>query len=82
MSISAITEKLLAAKKAKGITFADLEQILGLDGRSAHRRGDGDREAGDAGNGHGVILGRYQSGNLSSAAQRNPRPPTRRRCRR
>ncbi len=31
MSISAITEKLLAAKKAKGITFADLEQILGRD---------------------------------------------------
>ena len=31
MSISAITEKLLAAKKAKGISFADLEQILGRD---------------------------------------------------
>jgi len=29
--IPAITEKLLAAKKAKGITFADLEQILGQD---------------------------------------------------
>ncbi len=31
MAISAITEKLLAAKKAKGITFADLEKILGRD---------------------------------------------------
>lgn len=31
MSISAITEKLLAAKKAKGVTFADLEQVLGRD---------------------------------------------------
>lgn len=27
----AITEKLLAAKKAKGLTFADLEQLLGRD---------------------------------------------------
>ena len=31
MSISEITEKLLAAKKAKDMTFADLEQILGRD---------------------------------------------------
>ena len=31
MSTSAITEKLLTAKKAKGITFADLEKILGRD---------------------------------------------------
>jgi cyanate lyase len=29
--ISAITTKLLEAKKAKGITFADLEQLLGRD---------------------------------------------------
>lgn len=29
--LPAITEKLLAAKKAKGITFADLEQLLGQD---------------------------------------------------
>jgi len=31
MTISAITEKLLAAKKAKGLTFADLESIVGRD---------------------------------------------------
>jgi cyanate lyase len=31
MAISPITEKLLAAKKAKGISFADLETILGRD---------------------------------------------------
>ncbi|AFY66532.1 cyanase [Geitlerinema sp. PCC 7407] len=31
MSIPEITEKLLAAKKAKDMTFADLEQILGRD---------------------------------------------------
>ena len=29
--ISTITEKLLAAKKAKGVTFTDLEQVLGRD---------------------------------------------------
>lgn len=29
--ISTVTEKLLAAKKAKGLTFADLEQKLGRD---------------------------------------------------
>lgn len=29
--ISAITTKLLEAKKAKGVTFADLEQLLGRD---------------------------------------------------
>jgi len=29
--ISTITEKLLAAKKAKGVTFTDLEQALGRD---------------------------------------------------
>ena len=31
MAISEITEKLLAAKKAKGISLADLEKILGRD---------------------------------------------------
>lgn len=31
MPISEITEKLLAAKKAKGITFEDLEKAVGLD---------------------------------------------------
>lgn len=31
MSIPEITEKLLAAKKDKGLTFADLEKILGRD---------------------------------------------------
>lgn len=31
MTLSAITEKLLAAKKAKGLTFADLESMLGRD---------------------------------------------------
>jgi cyanate lyase len=31
MAISAITEKLLAAKKAAGVTFADLEARLGCD---------------------------------------------------
>ncbi|MEG4575625.1 cyanase [Microcoleus sp. N3A4] len=31
MAISQITEKLLAAKKAKGISFADLEKLLGRD---------------------------------------------------
>jgi cyanate lyase len=31
MAISAITEKLLAAKKAKGLTFADLEKMVGRD---------------------------------------------------
>ncbi|MBW4651138.1 MAG: cyanase [Kastovskya adunca ATA6-11-RM4] len=31
MAIAAITEKLLAAKKQKGITFADLEQTVGRD---------------------------------------------------
>jgi cyanate lyase len=31
MTISAITEKLLAAKKEKGITFAELEQLVGRD---------------------------------------------------
>lgn len=31
MPISEITEKLLAAKKDKGITFEDLEQAVGLD---------------------------------------------------
>lgn len=31
MPISEITEKLLAAKKAKGVTFADLEKAVGLD---------------------------------------------------
>ncbi|MBE9012931.1 cyanase [Pseudanabaenaceae cyanobacterium LEGE 13415] len=31
MTIPALTEKLLAAKKAKGLTFADLESILGRD---------------------------------------------------
>lgn len=31
MAISEITEKLLAAKKAKGISFADLEKVLGRD---------------------------------------------------
>lgn len=31
MAVSAITEKLLAAKKAKGLTFSDLEQIMGRD---------------------------------------------------
>ncbi|HAX89854.1 MAG TPA: cyanase [Cyanobacteria bacterium UBA11370] len=31
MATSAITEKLLAAKKAKGLTFADLEKIVGRD---------------------------------------------------
>ncbi|MEM9510014.1 MAG: cyanate hydratase, partial [Cyanobacteria bacterium P01_E01_bin.35] len=29
MPIAAITEKLLAAKKAKGITFEDLEKAVG-----------------------------------------------------
>jgi len=31
MAISKITEKLLAAKKAEGISFADLEKVLGRD---------------------------------------------------
>jgi cyanate lyase len=31
MAISSITEKLLAAKKAQGISFADLEKVLGRD---------------------------------------------------
>jgi cyanate lyase len=31
MAIAEITEKLLAAKKAKGLTFGDLEKILGRD---------------------------------------------------
>ncbi|MEG4024134.1 cyanase [Microcoleus sp. S13C4] len=31
MAISGITEKLLAAKKAQGISFADLEKVLGRD---------------------------------------------------
>ena len=31
MAISEITEKLLAAKKAKGISLADLEKLLGRD---------------------------------------------------
>lgn len=31
MAIPEITQKLLAAKKAKGITFADLEKIVGRD---------------------------------------------------
>ncbi|MBE9143005.1 cyanase [Planktothrix mougeotii] len=31
MAVSEITEKLLAAKKHKGVTFSDLEQILGRD---------------------------------------------------
>ena len=31
VEIPAITEKLLAAKKAKGLTFADLEPIIGRD---------------------------------------------------
>lgn len=31
MPISAITEKLLAAKKAKGVTFEDLEKAVGRD---------------------------------------------------
>ena len=31
MAISEITEKLLAAKKAKGITFEDLEKVVGGD---------------------------------------------------
>jgi cyanate lyase len=31
MAVSALTEKLLAAKKSKGITFSDLEQIMGRD---------------------------------------------------
>ena len=31
MAMSGITEKLLAAKKAKGISFADLEKVLGRD---------------------------------------------------
>ena len=31
MAISEITEKLLAAKKAKGISLADLEKVLGRD---------------------------------------------------
>ncbi|MCY7385742.1 MAG: cyanase [Microcoleus sp. CAN_BIN18] len=31
MAISEITEKLLAAKKAKGISFAELEKLLGRD---------------------------------------------------
>jgi cyanate lyase len=31
MAVPAITEKLLAAKKAKGLTFSDLEQIMGRD---------------------------------------------------
>lgn len=31
MAIAEITEKLLAAKKAKGITFEDLEKIVGCD---------------------------------------------------
>ncbi|MGK7913428.1 MAG: cyanase [Synechococcus sp.] len=31
MAIAEITEKLLAAKKAKGLTFEDLEKVLGCD---------------------------------------------------
>ena len=31
MAISEITEKLLAAKKAKGVTFEDLEKVVGRD---------------------------------------------------
>jgi cyanate lyase len=31
MAIPEITQKLLAAKKAKGLTFADLEKIVGRD---------------------------------------------------
>ena len=31
MAIAEITEKLLAAKKAKGVTFEDLEKVLGCD---------------------------------------------------
>jgi cyanate lyase len=31
MSIPVITEKLLTSKKDKGLTFADLEKILGRD---------------------------------------------------
>jgi cyanate lyase len=31
MSIPALTQKLLAAKKLKGLSFADLEQIIGRD---------------------------------------------------
>ena len=31
MALPEITEKLLAAKKAKGITFSDLEQLIGRD---------------------------------------------------
>lgn len=31
MAISEITEKLLSAKKSKGVTFSDLEQLLGRD---------------------------------------------------
>ncbi|HAA28683.1 MAG TPA: cyanase, partial [Cyanobacteria bacterium UBA8553] len=31
MTLPEITQKLLAAKKAKGLTFADLEKILGRD---------------------------------------------------
>lgn len=31
MAIAEITEKLLAAKKAKGITFEDLEKVVGCD---------------------------------------------------
>ena len=31
MTVSAITEKLLAAKKAKGLSFADLEATIGRD---------------------------------------------------
>ncbi|ALF52737.1 cyanate hydratase [Nostoc piscinale CENA21] len=31
MSIPALTQKLLAAKKLKGLTFTDLEQVLGRD---------------------------------------------------
>lgn len=31
MAVSEITEKLLEAKKSKGVTFSDLEQLLGRD---------------------------------------------------
>ncbi|MEM9772230.1 MAG: cyanate hydratase, partial [Cyanobacteria bacterium P01_D01_bin.73] len=31
MAISAITEKLLAAKKAKGVSYAELEKVVGQD---------------------------------------------------
>lgn len=31
MALPGITEKLLAAKKAKGLTFSDLEQLIGRD---------------------------------------------------